>query len=100
METVSLTWPSLISVLVSFVLPVLVGIVTKQQTHPGVKAALLLLLSTLSAFLIQIPYDTHGYDWKVAILTAVFAFVTGVAAQRGLWKPIGVSALAARSFNP
>lgn len=83
-----------IGLLISVVLPVLVGLVTKRVTHPGVKAVLLLALSTLNGFLVELANPGPGYDLGTAVILSLVAFATGVLAHFGLWKPAGVSAKA------
>lgn len=80
-----------LGLLVSVVLPVLVGLVTTRVTHPGVKAVLLLALSTLNGFIVEVMDGGPGFDWGTAAVLAVVSFGTGVLAHFGLWKPTGVS---------
>lgn len=80
-----------IGLLVSIVLPVLVGLVTKRVTHAGVKAVLLLALSTLNGFLVEFANPGPDYDLGTAVILSLVAFATGVLAHFGLWKPAGVS---------
>jgi putative effector of murein hydrolase len=83
-----------IGLAISVVLPVLVGLVTKRVTHPGVKAVLLLALSTLNGFLVEFAHPGPDYDLGTAIILTLVSFATGVLAHFGLWKPAGVSAKA------
>jgi hypothetical protein len=80
-----------IGLLVSIVLPVLVGLVTKHVTHPGFKATLLLALSTLTGFLTEFAHPGPDYDLGTAVILSLVAFATGVLTHFGLWKPAGVS---------
>jgi hypothetical protein len=79
----------------SVVLPVLVGLVTTREHHEGVKAVLLLALSTLNGFLVEFgaPHP-HGYSVGTAAVLAVMSFATGVLTHFGLWKPTTVTARA------
>ncbi|MEV7793430.1 hypothetical protein AB0O68_15765 [Streptomyces sp. NPDC087512] len=83
-----------LGLLISVVLPVLVGLVTKRVTHAGVKAVLLLALSTLNGFLVELSNPGPDYDIGTAIVLSLVAFATGTLAHFGLWKPTGVSAKA------
>lgn len=76
---------------ISVALPVLVGLVTKHVTHPGVKAVLLLALSTLNGFLVELANPGPGYDIGTAVILSLVAFAVGVLSHFGLWKPTGVS---------
>ncbi|WP_086765315.1 hypothetical protein [Streptomyces bobili] len=80
-----------IGLLVSVGLPVLVGLVTKHVTHPGVKAVLLLALSILNGFLVEFANPGPGWDFSTAAILALVSFAVGVLSHFGLWKPVGVS---------
>jgi hypothetical protein len=84
-----------LGLVISVVLPVLVGLVTTRVTNAGVKAVLLLALSTANGFLVELagPHDA-GYSWQTAAVLALVSFGTGVLAHFGLWKPTGVSGAA------
>ena len=88
-----------LGLLVSVVLPVLVGLVTTRVTAAGVKAVLLLALSTANGFLVELagPHDA-GYSWQTALVLALVSFGTGVLAHFGLWRPTGVSGKAQDSL--
>lgn len=84
-----------LGLVISILLPVLVGLVTTRVTNAGVKAALLLALSTLNGFLVELtgPHDA-GYSWQTAGVLALVSFATGVLSHFGFWKPTGVSGAA------
>lgn len=96
--TVNLDQAYWLGLLVSVVLPVLVGLVTTRVTSPGAKAVLLLLLSTANGFLVEYAAPGPGYDVDTAAVLALVAFGTGVLAHFGLWKPVGVSGKAQDSL--
>jgi hypothetical protein len=87
-----------IGLLVSVILPVLVGLVTTRVTHAGVKAVLLLALSGVNGFLVEFAAGGPGYDVGTAAVLALVAFATGVLAHFGLWKPVGVAGRAQDTF--
>lgn len=87
-----------IGLLVSVVLPVLVGLVTTRVTHAGTKAVLLLALSTLNGLLVEYANPGPGYDAGTAVVLALVSFATGVLAHFGLWKPAGVAGKAQDSL--
>ncbi len=87
-----------LGLLVSVVLPVLVGLVTTRVTSAGTKAVLLLALSTLNGFLVEFANPGPGYDVGTAAVLALVAFATGTLAHFGLWKPTGVSGKAQDSL--
>jgi hypothetical protein len=90
--TVNLDSAYWLGLVVSVILPVLVGLVTTRVTSPGAKAVLLLALSTANGFLVEYagPHDA-GYSVGTAAVLALVSFGTGVLAHFGLWKPTGVS---------
>jgi hypothetical protein len=90
--TVNLNAAYWLGLLVSTVLPVLVGLVTTRVTNAGVKAVLLLALSTATGFVTEYvaPHDA-GYSVGTAAVLALVSFATGVLAHFGFWKPTGVS---------
>lgn len=84
-----------IGLLVSTVLPLLVGLVTTRVTHGGVKAALLaglaLLTSLLTEWGVAVQSDTT-YDVGRGLLLAIPTFLIAVGMHYGLWKPTTASA--------
>lgn len=97
--TVNLDKAYWLGLVVSTVLPVLVGLVTTRVTSAGLKAVLLLALSTANGFLVEYlgPHDA-GYSVGTAAVLALVSFGTGVLSHFGFWKPVGVSGLAQDSF--
>lgn len=80
---------------VTVLLPVLVGLVTKASTSSGVKALLLAFLSAVTGIasaLIQANNDNVDVDLYRLFLASVSVFVVAVALHYGLWKPTAVSA--------
>lgn len=82
-----------LGLLVSVVLPVLVGLVTTRVTSARAKAVLLLALTAATGFLVELA-GPHGDGYSVgsAVLLWAVSFGTGVLTHFGLWKPVGVSA--------
>lgn len=80
-----------LGLLISLVLPVLVGLVTTRVVNAGVKAVLLLALSALNGFIVEFAAGGAGYDVGSAIVLSLVAFGTGVLMHFGLWKPSGVA---------
>lgn len=88
-----------LGLLTSLVLPVLVGLVTTRVTNAGLKAVLLLALSTANGFVVEYagPHDA-GYSVGTAAVLALVSFGTGVLLHFGLLKPVGVSKWAQDRF--
>jgi len=88
---------AVVQLVIAFVLPVLVGLVTTRVTSSGAKAWLLALLSLVTSLLVELARslgEDVTYDLGVALLAALPAFVVSVATHYGLWKPTGVAARA------
>lgn len=87
--------PSLvIQLVVSTVLPLLVGLVTKTVTRPGVKAVLLALFALATSLLVELGASiTAGatYDIGQGLLLALPTFLIAVGLHYGLWKPVGAA---------
>ena len=81
-----------LSLLTSVGLPVLVGLVTTRVTSSGVKAVLLLALSTGNGFVLELADHPSGWRLSTAVILSGVSFATGVLSHFGLWKPIGLSA--------
>ncbi|MEU1445521.1 hypothetical protein [Streptomyces mirabilis] len=81
-----------LGLIVTFVLPLLVGVVTTHVTNPGIQAVLLLLFTAANGFLVEYmaPHPA-GYSVTSALVFALVGFVMSVAAHFGLWKPTGLS---------
>lgn len=97
--TVDLDKTYWIGLLVSVILPVIVGLITTRVTHAGMKAIALLAMSTVTGFVTEYA-GPHGDDYSVqtAVVLALVSFGTGVLIHFGLWKPAGVSAKAQDAF--
>lgn len=86
-----------IGLLVSTVLPLLVGLVTTRVTASGVKAVLLAALALLTSLLTELGVAvTNGetYDIGQGLLLAIPTFLIAVGMHYGLWKPTTASAKA------
>lgn len=87
----------IIALLVSTVLPLLVGLVTTKVTKPGIKAVLLAALAMLTALLTELGTALANgvtYDLGRGLLLAIPAFLVAVGLHYGLWKPVGASTAA------
>lgn len=83
-----------LTLLVSFLLPVLVGLVTKTTTSPGAKAVLLAALSLVAGVVSQaLAAANEGvqFDLFASIYSFAGVFIVAVATHFGVWKPTGVA---------
>ncbi len=86
---------ALLQLLISTVFPLLVGLVTKRDTHPGRRAVLLALLSVSTSFAAQLANAiTAGvpFDLIAALIAALVSFLVAVGMHFGLWNPTGAAA--------
>jgi uncharacterized membrane protein YedE/YeeE len=94
MDSVHLGTAYWLGLAISVVLPVLVGLVTTRVTSAGVKAVLLLLLTAVNGFLVELSQAGDGYSIGTAVVLWGVSFGIGVLIHFGLYKPTGLSALA------
>ena len=91
-----------IQLLVSTVLPLLVGLITKRVTHSGVKALLLALAALVTSLLTELGTALANgvpYDVGQGLLLAIPTFLIAVGLHYGLWKPTGVTEKAQALFD-
>jgi hypothetical protein len=84
---------------ISVVLPVLVGLVTTRVTSAGAKAVLLLALTAVNGFLVELSQAGDGYSVGTAVVLWGVSFAIGVLSHFGLYKPTGISASAQDSLR-
>lgn len=87
----------IIQLLISTILPILVGLVTKRTTPGGFQALLLAGLAIVTSFLTEFlsALSRAGtFDFGVWLVGAITSFVVAVATHYGLWKPTGATAKA------
>lgn len=82
--------PAILSIVVGTILPVVVGIVTKQVASGALKSSLLALLSG-AAGVANNALNDGGIFTKETLIAAAATWVTAVATYYGFLKPSGVS---------
>lgn len=80
------TW----ALLSSTILPILVGVVTKELAHSGVRATLLALLSAVNGA-VSSAIQNEGILTSATVSAAFISFVVAVATYYGFLKPTDVS---------
>lgn len=86
-----------LSMLITMLLPLLVGLVTKRSTSPGVKALLLLLFAAVKTFFTAwLDAANAGVEflWTAVLISVVVNFAIAAVVHLGLWKPTGASGAA------
>jgi hypothetical protein len=84
----------MLSLLITIVLPLLVGVVTTRVTSANIKAVLLLALVAIKTFIeALIAADQAGIALAFVpfLMNLVLNFIIAVAIHFGLWKPSGLS---------
>lgn len=71
------------------VMPVVVGLVTKANASPNLKATVLLVLNAINGVLVEFFAAPDGFDWRTAVVNALAALVTSVATYYGFLKHNG-----------
>lgn len=97
--TFDLPLPLIIGLIVSTVLPLLVGLVTTVNISGGVKAVILAALAAVTGLgteLLAAINSGTTYDLGTGLLVALGAFLIAVGMHFGIWKPVGASAAAQR----
>lgn len=80
------TW----SLIASLVIPLLVGVVTKEVASQGLKATLLALFSAANG-VVSSAIQNEGLLTQATFTAAVVSFVVSVATYYGYLKPTGVA---------
>ena len=92
----------IIQLLVSTVLPLLVGLVTKTVTRPGVRAVLLATFALATSLLVELGNAIAAgtvYDIGQGLLLAIPTFLIAVGMHYGIWKPTGTAVKAQELFT-
>lgn len=87
----------LLSLLITVLLPLLVGLLTKRSTSPGVKAVLLLAFAAIKTFLegwLQAANTAVDFAFVPAAISVVVNFAIAAVVHLGLWKPTGTAGAA------
>ncbi|MGG7450544.1 hypothetical protein ACQ3HE_06605 [Plantibacter auratus] len=86
----------IVGLLVSTVLPLIVGLVTKVVTDPALKAVLLAALAAITGlgteFLSSLTSGT-AYDLGTGVVLAFTSFIVAVGIHYGIWRPTGATAV-------
>jgi hypothetical protein len=84
-----------LNIVVSIVLPLLVGLLTKQSWNRNLKAVLLLAVAAISAGVTDLITAGSLDDWKMILQQTIINWLVAVAVHYHVWKPTGVSATVA-----
>lgn len=85
---------AMVNLVVSFVLPLVIQLVTNSSAPEPVKAVITLLISAIVGAITPFLTGVQTWppsDWWAVILSAASVFLTSILAHYGLWKPVGVT---------
>lgn len=91
-----------IQLILTVIMPIIVGLITKKTTSSAVKAWLLAgttLVTSVLTGLYDAVINAGIFDLGQALLIAIPAFAISVATHYGLWKPTGISEAAQGTLN-
>lgn len=93
MTGIEMNTRGVIGLVIAIILPIVVGLVTKQSWSPGLKAVILLFLTAITQALVswQDTADGEVFHWQPVVWSIGLSFVVSVAVHFGLWKPTGAS---------
>lgn len=83
-----------VQLVLTVILPIIVGLITTRTTSSSVKAWLLAGVSLATSVLTELAHaiaTTAVFDLGVALLAAIPTFAIAVATYYGLWKPTGIA---------
>lgn len=81
-----------LNVVVSLLLPLVVGVLTKASWNRNLKAVLLLLVAALSAGVTDLITAGTLEGWKLILEQTAINWLIAVATHFHVWKPTGVAA--------
>lgn len=81
-----------LNIVVSLLLPLLVGLLTKQSWNSNLKAILLLAVAALSAGLTDVITAGSLEGWKLILEQTAINWLVAVATHFHVWRPTGVAA--------
>jgi hypothetical protein len=82
---------AVVGLLISTVLPILVGLVTTRVTSGALKSLLLIVFTAANGFLNEWAAAGDHYNLAKGVLFWIVSLVTAVAVHYGAWQPLGVA---------
>ena len=86
---------AVVQLLLTVIMPIVVGLVTTKTTSSHLKSWLLAGLTLVTSLLVELSTalgEGGTFDLGVALLSAIPAFAISVSTYYGLWKPTGIAA--------
>lgn len=82
--------PTVLQLVAATLLPLVVGVMTKTEANPGVKAVVLAAVSAVAA-VVGAALEANGLVTAEVVQDAFVNFVVAVATYYGVWKPTNVA---------
>jgi hypothetical protein len=85
---------ALVNMIVSFIIPLVLQLVTNSQAPEAFKAVFALLVAAVVGALTPFLTGVQTWppsDWAAIFLSAGSVFLTSILAHYGLWKPVGIT---------
>lgn len=93
--------PSVVGIIISAVIPILVGLITKATLSSGAKAVFMLILNAVNALVTTaVTTDGSAIITRQAFANFVIGVVISVAAYYGVYKPNNVTSDAGGKLAP
>lgn len=95
--TFSVDFELVVQLILTVVMPILVGLVTNRTTSGKAKAWLLAAFTVITSVVTELGDAAIAgtpFDLGLSLLLAIPAFAISVATYYGLWKPTGVAVAA------
>jgi len=83
--------PTVLTFIVSVLLPMVVALVTRKFSDGSVKALTLLFLSIISGWATELAASGGSFELKSTVINIVVTFGLAVLAHFGLWKPVNIT---------
>lgn len=84
-----------LNIVISLILPLIVGLLTKQSWNGNLKAVLLLAVAAISAGLTDLITAGSLEGWKLLLEQTAINWLVAVATHFHIWRPTGVAATVA-----
>lgn len=84
--------PPIVMIVISLIIPLVVGLLTKLSVPSGVKAVMMIVLNAVNAFVVTaVVVDGSGVFTQEAFVNWLMGVVVSVATYLGLYKPLDIT---------
>ena len=82
----------IVAIVISAIMPLLVGLVTKRVTSSGLKSILLVGFTGATSFITELVKEESNFSLGTALLTWMLGFVVAIGIHLGFYRPTAVTA--------